>query len=224
MKGIGILGKKLGMTQIFKEDGTVVPVTVIKAGPVYIVDIKTPERDGYEAIKVGYEEIDEKRAGKVLNKPLLGIFKKAGTPPLRYLKEFRFPGITQKFGEVGKVIKLTDIFKEGDKVDIAGTTKGRGFAGAMKRHGFSGGPKSHGAGQWHRRVGAISAGTFPGEVKPGKRMPGHYGVERVTVKNLEVVKIYPEQDIMLVKGSVPGPIGGLLEIRLAYGLGPQEKR
>jgi len=223
VKGIGILGKKLGMTQIFKEDGTVVPVTVIKAGPVYVVDVKTPERDGYEAIKVGFEEIDEKRAQKVLNKPLLGIFKKAGTPPLRHMREFRYPGIIEKFGEVGKVIKVTDVFKEGDEVDIAGKTKGRGFAGAMKRWNFSGGPKSHGARGWHRRVGAISAGSYPAEVKPGKKMPGHYGNERRMVKRLEVVKIIPEQDLLLVKGSVPGPVGGLLEIRLAYGTGPQER-
>ncbi|KHO63431.1 MULTISPECIES: 50S ribosomal protein L3 [Thermoanaerobacter] len=201
----GILGRKHGMTQIFNEKGEVIPVTVIEAGPCVVVQKKTVEADGYNAIQVGFGDVKEKR----LTKPLIGHFKKAGVPFKRYLREFRLDDISGY--EVGSEIKV-DIFKPGDKVDVTGISKGKGFAGVVKRYGANRGPMSHGS-KYHRRVGSMGATTDPGRTFKGKIMPGHMGHERVTIQNLEVVKVDPELNLLLVKGSVPGPKGSLLIIK-----------
>ncbi len=200
---IGIIGKKLGMTQIFSEDGKLIPVTVIEAGPCCVVQVKTIERDGYEAVKVGFIE---ERKEKNINKPLRGIFKKAGTPMFRILKEFKITGL-----KVGDIIKA-DVFNKGDIVNISGISKGKGFQGVMKRHNFRGGPGSHGS-MFNRAPGSIGASSFPSRVWKGKRMAGHMGSERVTIRNLKVVDVRPEQNLILVKGAVPGAINSILEIR-----------
>lgn len=201
----GILGKKHGMTQIFDEKGEVIPVTVIEAGPCVVVQKKTVETDGYNAIQVGFGDVKEKK----LTKPLIGHFKKAGVPFKRYLREFRLDDISGY--EVGSEIKV-DIFKPGDRVDVTGISKGKGFAGVVKRYGANRGPMSHGS-KYHRRVGSMGATTDPGRTFKGKIMPGHMGHERVTIQNLEVVKVDPELNLLLVKGSVPGPKGSLLIIK-----------
>ncbi|MGB9779932.1 50S ribosomal protein L3 [Caldanaerobacter sp.] len=201
----GILGRKHGMTQIFDEKGEVIPVTVIEAGPCVVVQKKTEDKDGYNAIQVGFGDISEKR----VNKPLLGHFKKAGVAPKKYLREFRLDDISGY--EVGTEIKV-DIFKPGDRVDVTGISKGKGFAGVIKRYGARRGPMSHGS-KYHRRVGSMGATTDPGRTLKGKKMPGRMGGERVTIKNLEVVKVDPELNLLVIKGSVPGPKGSLLIIR-----------
>lgn len=201
----GILGRKHGMTQIFDEKGEVIPVTVIEAGPCVVVQKKTVETDGYNAIQVGFGDVKEKR----LTKPLIGHFKKAGVLFKRYLREFRLDDISGY--EVGSEIKV-DIFKPGDRVDVTGISKGKGFAGVVKRYGANRGPMSHGS-KYHRRVGSMGATTDPGRTFKGKIMPGHMGHERVTIQNLEVVKVDPELNLLLVKGSVPGPKGSLLIIK-----------
>lgn len=200
-----ILGKKLGMTQVFTDDGLVVPVTVIEAGPVTVVQTKTNETDGYTAVKVGYEDVKE----KALNKPERGVFAKHKLTPKRYLREFRVSN-TEGF-EIGQEIKV-DVFEEGDKVDVTGTSKGKGFAGAIKRHGYSRGRETHGS-HYHRGVGALSGCADPGKVFKGRKLSGHMGVERVTVQNLNVVKVDSERNLLLVKGAVPGARGGLLMIK-----------
>ncbi len=217
MKGIGLLGKKIGMSRFIDEKGVFIPVTLIKAGPNYVVNVKKDSK-GRESVALGFEVVKE----KALNKPQLGVLKKAGVPPVRFVREFRYPGISEKF-EVGQEVNVADVFADGELVDVIGTSKGRGFAGAMKRWGFAGGPKTHGARGWHRRVGAIGNRTYPGEVKPGKKMSGHYGNSQVTVRNLKIVKVIPEQNIIAVKGSVPGSRNGFVCIRKAYGLGPEER-
>ncbi|MBO8162002.1 MAG: 50S ribosomal protein L3 [Thermosipho sp. (in: Bacteria)] len=199
-----IIGRKIGMTRVFQGD-KVIPVTVIKAGPCYVVQKKTVETDGYNAIQLGFEET------KKVNKPMEGVFKKAGVKPLRILKEFRVEE-PEKF-EVGQEIKV-DIFDEGDKVDITGWSKGRGFAGAMKRWGFRGGPKSHGA-KFHRELGSVGQHSEPARIFKGKKMPGQYGNERVTILNSEIVKIDVDNNLIAVKGGVPGARGGLVLIRTA---------
>jgi len=201
----GILGRKHGMTQIFDEKGEVIPVTVIEAGPCVVVQKKTTETDGYNAIQVGFGDVKEKR----LTKPLIGHFKKAGVPFKRYLREFRLDDVSGY--EVGSEIKV-DIFKPGDRVDVTGISKGKGFAGVVKRYGASRGPMSHGS-KYHRRVGSMGATTDPGRTFKGKIMPGHMGHKRVTIQDLEVVKVDPELNLLLVKGSVPGPKGSLLIIK-----------
>lgn len=201
-----ILGKKIGMTQIFDEKGMAVPVTVIEAGPVVVVQKKTIENDGYTAVKVGFEKIEERK----LNKPQKGIFLKAKLPFLKHLKEFRVEN-ADGF-EVGQEIKVSDMFQAGDRVDVSGTSKGKGFQGTIKRYGQSGGPETHGS-MYHRRVGSMSANTNPARVFKGKKLPGHMGMQRVTVLNLDVVKVDAERNLILVKGSVPGPKGAVLEIR-----------
>lgn len=203
----GILGKKIGMTQIFKEDGTVVPVTVIQAGPCWVVMKRVPERDKYAAVQLGMEEIPEKK----VNKPMLGHFKKHGVPPVRYLKEIRLNPEDLEDVEEGQIVTC-DIFEVGEKITVTGWTKGRGFQGVMKRHGMAGSRDSHGA-RYHRVVGSIGMCTFPARVHKGKRMPGHMGTNRVTIKNLEVVAKYPEKNLILVKGAVPGARGSLLILK-----------
>lgn len=199
----GILGKKLGMTQIYGDDGKVIPVTVIKAGPCKVVQVKREEKDGYEAVQLGFEEIKEKK----VTKPLLGHFKKANVSPYRYLREIRMPlqGLT-----VGQDIYV-DIFEKGERVDVTGISKGKGFAGVMKKHGYHGGPGSHGS-MFNRAPGSIGSSSFPSRVWKGKGLPGHLGSERVTVKGLEVVDVKKELNVILVKGAVPGANEGFLII------------
>lgn len=197
-----ILGTKIGMTQVFDSEGHVVPVTVIEAGPCTVVQKKTVETDSYSAIQVGYGDIKESR----LNKPMLGHFKKHGVEPKRVLREFR--GETDL--SVGDKITV-DIFSEGDLVDVTGISKGKGFQGVVKRHHFHGGPMSHGS-MVHRKPQSSGA-TDAARVFKGVRKPGHMGHERVTVKRLKVVRVLPEKNLLLVKGAVPGPNGGLVTVR-----------
>jgi len=200
-----ILGTKIGMTQIFDEDGKVMPVTVILAGPCTVVQKKTVETDGYDAIQVGYGDVKE----KALNKPLKGHFAKADTAIKKYLREFRLDDISAI--NVGDEIKA-DTFEAGEKVDVTGTSKGKGFAGPMKRWGMHRGPMTHGSG-YHRGSGSMGACSNPGRVMKGKKLPGHMGVDKVTVQNLEVVKVNAEENIILLKGAVPGNKGGLVTIK-----------
>jgi len=201
-----IIARKIGMTRLWKDD-KVVPVTVLKAGPCVVVQKKTVDKDGYNAVQLGFEEVSEKK----LTKPLLGVFKKANVKPMRVLKEFRVDIVDEY--SVGQEITVA-IFQEGDKIDITGWTKGRGFAGAMKRWNFQGGPKSHGA-KFHRELGSVGQHTEPARIFKGKRMPGRYGYERVTILNSEVVKVDPENNLIAVKGGVPGARGSLVLIRSA---------
>ena len=200
-----ILGKKIGMTQIFTEDGLVIPVTVIEAGPVSVVQKKTVENDGYNAIQVGYVDAKD----KVINKPQKGHLAKAGVSNKRILKEFRLEDDSAY--NVGDEIKV-DIFAEGDKIDVTGISKGHGYAGTVKRWGTHRGPMTHGSG-YHRGVGSMGACSTPSRVMKNKRLPGHMGVEQVTVQNLDVVKVDAEKNIILVKGAVPGPKGGVVTIK-----------
>lgn len=208
----GLMGKKLAMTQIFDQEGRVVPVTVIKAGPCWVTQIKAPERDGYTAVQLGFEEV------KKLNNPRKGHLAKAAksgqkVPLLRYLREFRVDDPSTV--SPGQRVTVGDLFKPGDIVDVTGTSKGKGFAGVVKRHGFGGGPKTHGQSDRWRAPGSIGAGTDPGRVWKGLRMAGHMGAQRVTVQNLQVVQVDPDRHLLLVKGAVPGGRNGLLLIRRA---------
>jgi large subunit ribosomal protein L3 len=203
----GIIGKKLGMTQIFAPDGTVTPVTVIKAGPCVVVQRKTVSSDGYEAVQLGFVE---DKAPKRINKPMKGHFDKAGIPPTKVLREFRLTG-GEEGANVGDKV-LVDQFAENDVIEVVGTSKGRGFAGFVKRHGFGGGRATHGS-MFHRAPGSIGASAFPSRVLPGTRMAGHMGVERKTIKNLKVVGVNTEENLLLIKGAVPGPNGTVVVIR-----------
>ncbi len=200
----GIIGKKIGMTRIFDEFGRNIPVTVIEAGPCYVTQIKTDETDGYTAVQVGFDEVRE----KVVTKPELGHLKSAGKV-LRTLKEFRLEEVDGV--KVGDVINV-DIFEKGDIVAVTGKSKGKGFQGTMKRHNFSGGPKSHGQKDRLRAPGSIGAGSSPSRVWKGMRMAGQMGNETVTVRNLEVVEIRSDKNILLVKGSVPGSRNGIVQL------------
>jgi len=199
-----ILGTKLGMTQIFAEDGKVIPVTVVKAGPCAVVQTKTVETDGYESVVVGFGDVKEKS----LNKPMKGIFAKANVAPKKYLREFRLEDSTLAVGDEIKA----EIFEAGEKVDVSGISKGKGFAGPMKRWGLHRGPMSHGSG-YHRGSGSMGACSNPGRVMKGKKLPGHMGVVKVTIQNLEIVKVDAENELILVKGAIPGNKGGLVTIR-----------
>mgnify|MGYP002624605876 CR=1 FL=1 len=201
-----IIGKKVGMTQIFDEAGKVIPVTVIEAGPCVVTAKMTEEKEGYSAVQLGYEEVAEKK----LSKPEQGHLKKAGVAPVKHLKEFRLEDDSKL--EVGDVIKA-DVFAEGDKVDVTGTSKGHGFSGAVKRWGFAGGPKTHGQSDRLRAPGSHGSGTTPGRVFKGAKGPGHYGNERVTVQNLKVAFIDSERNLIGVRGAIPGARGGLVMIR-----------
>lgn len=198
----GIIGKKLGMTHVFTEDGKMVPVTVVEAGPCCVIQVKTPGKDGYEAVKVGFIEV---RKEKNISKPDAGVFKKAGTKAFKILKEFPMSGLN-----VGDMIKAEN-FNKGDIVTVSGVSKGKGFQGVMKRHNFKGGPDSHGS-MFNRAPGSIGASSFPSRVWRGIRMAGHMGSERVTVSNLTVVDVRPEQNIILIEGAVPGAANSILEI------------
>jgi large subunit ribosomal protein L3 len=200
-----LLGKKLGMTSIFNDKGDHIPVTVIEAGPCPVVQVKTKETDGYTAVQIGYGEI----AARKINKPQSGHFEKAGLDPVRHLKEFRHLPTTLAVGEVLTV----EGFQKGDKVDVSGTGKGRGFQGVVKRHHFGGvGMTTHGQSDRPRAPGSIGSSSYPSRVFKGLRMAGRMGGKRISVRNLEVIEIMPESNIMLVKGNVPGAINSLVEI------------
>jgi large subunit ribosomal protein L3 len=201
-----ILGRKKGMTQLFAEDGTATGCTVVQAGPCVVMQVRTQERDGYEAVQWGFEDMPDRR----VNKPQREAAKQAGQAPKRVLREERVAGTELAVGDSVKA----DVFEVGDIVDVTGTTKGRGFAGTIKRHGFHRGPKTHGS-MNYRRPGSIGCSAYPGRVIKGMRMSGHYGAKRHTTKNLEVVRIDIERGLMFVKGSVPGPNGGLVQVRTA---------
>lgn len=203
----GIIGKKIGMTQVFRPDGQVVPVTLLKAGPCVVTQRKTPARDGYDAVQLGLVDFAKKQ-----NKPMAGHFKKAGADGVKHIREFKLkPGSGDlKLGD--KV--LVDQFKPNDKVDVTGVSKGRGFAGVMKRHGFGGGDGSHGS-MFHRAPGSIGASSFPSRVYPGTRLPGQMGDVQVTVRNLEVIEVDTEDNVLMVKGAVPGPNGAYVIVRRA---------
>ena len=200
------LGRKLGMTQVFDDNGNVIPVTVVESSPCTVVQLKTEEVDGYFAVKLGYENVLERK----LNKPELGLFKKNNIAPKKFLKEFRVD--TVEGYEVGQNIKISEMFKDGDKIDITGISKGKGFQGVIKRYGHARGKETHGS-MYHRRVGSMGACATPGRVFKGKKLPGHMGAERVTVQNLSLVKIDEEKNVILVKGAVPGPRGAYLMIK-----------
>ena len=200
-----IIGRKVGMTQIFDEKGLVVPVTVIEAGPCNVVQVKTVETDGYDAIQLGFGEVKEHK----VNKPEMGHFKKANVKAQKHLREFRVKDLSTV--KVGDVIKV-DSFEQGDIVDIQGTSKGHGFQGVIKRHGQSRGPMGHGS-MYHRRPGSMGSTSTPGRVFKGKKLPGHMGVETVTIQNLKVVAVDLDKNVILVKGSVPGNKGSILKIR-----------
>ena len=201
-----IIGRKLGMTQLFSQDGKVIPVTVIEAGPCPVVQVKTLERDGYSAVKLGFAEVDE----KTLNKPQAGQFKKAGVPAQKVMKEFKLEGAENM--TVGSVVTC-DVFQAGDKIDVSGVTKGHGFTGVIKRWNNHRLKETHGVGPVHREVGSMGANSSPSRVFKGKKMAGQYGHENVTILNLEVVKVDTERNVILVKGGIPGPIKGIVTLR-----------
>ncbi len=208
---IGILGKKLGMSQFFDEEGRSIPVTLIEAGPCRITQLKSEATDGYTAVQLGFGETRE----KLVNKPAKGHLAKSGEAPLRHLKEYRLEAIDGL--ELGAPVTVED-FSPGQKVDVSGDTIGRGFSGLQKRHGFSRGPMSHGS-KNHREPGSIGAGTTPGRVYPGKRMAGRYGGKQITTRGLTILKVDAERNLLVVKGSVPGKPGALLDIRPARRVG-----
>ena len=209
-----ILAEKIGMTQIFNEDGVLTPVTVLKAGPCAVLQVKTVENDGYEAVQVGFKDMKEKITSKdgsgkkVIRNPHgatkaeVEHAKKAGEAPKRFIKEFRFENASEYVA--GESVIKADIFAEGDKIDVTARSKGKGYAGGIKRHGLKSGPSGHGS-KYHRHAGSNGSATTPGRVMKGKKMAGHAGCEQVTVQNLEIVKIDAENDVILVKGAVPGP-------------------
>jgi len=203
-----LVGRKLGMTQIFAEDGSMTPVTVVQAGPCVVTQIRTADRDGYTAVQLGFGEVKAQR----VNKPESGHLAKAGADPLRHLTEFRTEAAPDV--EVGATLTVEQ-FAAGDHVDVTATSKGKGFQGVMKRHGFHGLRASHGVERKHRSAGSVGAGTTPGRVFKGKKMPGRMGGERTTILSLQVVETDPGRNLLLIKGAVPGPKGGIVTIRAA---------
>ena len=201
---VGILGTKLGMTQVFDEAGRAIPVTVVQAGPCTVTQVKTTQTDGYQAIQVGFKEVKQ----KAVTKPELGHLAKSSAPPLRHLREYQLDNTSEY--SIGQQIKA-DIFTPGQTVDVVGTSIGRGFAGNQKRNNFGRGPMSHGS-KNHRAPGSIGPGTTPGRVYPGKRMAGRLGGKRITIRKLTVVRVDPERNLLLIKGAVPGKPGALLSI------------
>ncbi|UCF29523.1 MAG: 50S ribosomal protein L3 [Chloroflexota bacterium] len=204
----GLIGKKIGMTQIFDENGLAVPVTLIEAGPCYVTQVRSPQNEGYSAVQLGFEEIKPKR----LTGGQLGHLKRNELPPLRFLREFRVkdPEVNE-----GDKLVVNEIFDVGERVDVTGTSKGKGFQGTVKRHGFAGGPKTHGQSDRLRAPGSIGATTTPGRVFKGMRGPGHMGFERVTVQNLRVEYVDVDRNLLGVRGAVPGPKGAVLMIKEA---------
>ncbi len=209
--GIGLLGKKLGMTQIFNDDGSAVPVTVIKAGPCVIVQKKTAINDGYDALQIGFEEVLK---AKRVNKPITGHFKKANLPPMGFLREFRVDSKDMESTEVGTEVSV-DVFEPGEYVDVTGTSKGKGFAGVVKRFHFKGAPASRGTHEFFRHGGSIGQNMTPGRTMKGKKMPGHMGSKKVTVQNLKVIDVRGDTNILMVEGAIPGPTNGFVVIRKA---------
>jgi len=206
----GILGKKIGMTQVFRADGQVVPVTVLKAGPCVVVQRKTPATDGYDAVQLGFMEYAKKSG---VSKPAAGHLKKSGAEGVKFMREFRLEEGANGDLKAGDRV-LVDEFKPKDKVDVIGVSKGKGFGSLIKRHNFRGGPESHGS-MFHRAPGSIGASSFPSRVFPGMKMAGQLGTARVTVRNLEIVEVDAEENVLLVKGAVPGPTGGYVMVRRA---------
>ncbi|GAB4560512.1 MAG: 50S ribosomal protein L3 [Haliangiales bacterium] len=225
---MGILGKKLGMTQVFAEDGERIPVTVIQCGPNYVVGKRTVDRDGYSALIVGFGE----KPARLVNKPEMGQFKAAGTQPMRVLREFRLPPEDVEKYEVGQELKIDEVFEEGIPVDVTGTSKGRGYQGVIKRHNMSGTKASHGVHEYFRHGGSIGCRLTPGRVVKGKRMAGQMGSERTTIQNLQLVQILPEDNAVLIRGSIPGATDGYVMVRKAatrteykrVGMGAEEAR
>lgn len=211
-----IIGKKVGMTQIFDEMGKVIPVTVIEAGPCVVTQKKTVEKEGYSAVQLGYETVAEKK----LSQPEAGHLKKAGVEMMKHLKEFKLENAAEL--NVGDVIKA-DTFAEGDKVDVTGISKGHGFAGAVKRHGTHIQKMSHGGGPVHRHSGSMGSSTDPSRIFKGKNMPGHMGVEQVTVQNLDIVKVDAELNMLVIRGAIPGPKGGLVYVKSTAKVQPIKK-
>ena len=201
----GLIGKKIGMTQIFDESGKVIPVTVIEAGPCVVAQVKTVDTDGYQAIQLGFGDIKEKK----LNKPTKGHFTKVNVTPKKHLREFRLDSVAEY--TVGQELKA-DVFVAGDKLDIQGTSKGKGFQGVIKRHGQSRGPMGHGS-MYHRRPGSMGPTSTPGRVFKGKKLPGHMGAQTISILNLEVVRVDLDKNVILVKGSVPGAKGAILKLK-----------
>jgi len=201
----GLIGRKIGMTQIFTEEGIVIPVTVVEAGPNYVTQIKTMENDGYTAIQVGFEDKKSKR----VNKPVKGHYEKAGVSPKKIVKEFTVDDVSGY--SIGQEIKA-DIFNAGEKIDVAGTSKGKGTQGPIKRHNQSRGPETHGS-KYHRGPGSLGASSYPARVFKGQNMAGRMGNEKVTVQNLEVVRVDSERNLLLIKGAVPGPKRGIITIK-----------
>ena len=201
----GLIGKKLGMTQVFDGEGRTIPVTVVEAGPCTVVEVRTKDRHGYDAVQVAFEEIPERK----LTKPQLGHLKKAQVKPSRVLREFRKQGDAQ----VGQVLRA-DLFQKGEWVDVIGTSIGKGFQGVIKRHHFSGGPETHGH-MFHRQPGSIGSSAYPSHVWKNKRLAGHMGAERVTTKGLRIVETRPDENLLFISGSVPGPPGGIVLVRKA---------
>ena len=211
-----IIGKKVGMTQIFDEMGKVIPVTVIEAGPCVVTQKMTVEKEGYEAVQLGYEEVAEKH----ISKPEAGHLKKNGIGMLKHLKEFKLENAAEL--NVGDVLKA-DVFTAGDKVDVTGTSKGHGYAGVIKRHGAQRTPTSHGGGPVHRHAGSMGSGTDPSRIFKGKIGAGHMGVDQVTVENLDVVQVDPELNMLVIRGAIPGPKGGLVYVKSTAKITPVRK-
>ena len=211
-----IIGKKVGMTQIFDEMGKVIPVTVIEAGPCVVTQKMTAEKEGYEAVQLGYEEVSEKH----ISKPEAGHLKKNGIGMLKHLKEFKLENAAEL--NVGDVLKA-DVFAAGDKVDVTGTSKGHGYAGVIKRHGAQRTPTSHGGGPVHRHAGSMGSCTDPSRIFKGKIGAGHMGVDQVTVQNLDVVKVDPELNMIVIRGAIPGPKGGLVYVKSTAKAAPVKK-
>ncbi len=204
----GILGKKVGMTQLFDESGVVIPVTVIEAGPCYVTQVKTIDSDGYNAVQIGFDEVADRK----LTKGEKGHLRTSGAPTLRILREIRYEDAPEF--SLGDILKA-DVFAEGELVDVTATSKGKGFAGAVKRHNFAGGPKTHGQSDRQRATGSRGAGTTPGHTWPGAKAPGQMGNKRVTVQNLRVALVDAERNLIAVKGAIPGPRNGLVFVRVA---------
>jgi len=213
----GILGKKLGMTQVLTDDGSVIPVTVLKAGPCVVVQRKTKDSDGYEAVQLGLVEFIKPRR---VNRPMTGHFKKSDVPPLRFLREIRLAEAVET--KAGDKVLVDEVFKKDDKVDVIGVSKGRGYAGAVKRHNFRGGPKTHGS-MFHRAPGSIGASSYPSRLWPGQRMAGQMGNVRVTARSLRVVEVDSDEHLLLVRGAVPGATGSYVTICRAKAVARRRK-
>lgn len=208
---MGVLGKKLGMSHVFTEDGIRIPVTVVQAGPCIVLGKRTPDQHGYAAIQLGFDDQKPQR----VTKPQMGQFNKAGVEPKKFIREIRIPASELDKYEVGQAVSLSDVFSEGDFVDVTGTSKGRGFQGVMKRHNFAGFKATHGTHEYFRHGGSIGNRLTPGRTVKGRKMAGHMGSEKVTIQNLKVVAVRPDENVLLIRGAVPGATKGYLVVRKA---------